>query len=221
MRKSLKQQAKETENKILENNKDFYNEIVNQYFPEQETKRKRKLVLQVSSIAVVCVLIIAGITALLFNVLKEDNVEYLLGNEIGVDSDINELQNAAPWFYINTDENICQVTRTYDSVSGDNLYFEVNIRNYTFAEEIKINLYINPKYISKKELPSNDIQEKEIKGITVRYNERISQNPGIYNFSYKANYKQGKSELYIDYKQKCIDENTHFFEFLEGIIIQE
>lgn len=221
MRKSLKQQAKETENKILENNKDFYNEIVNQYFPEQETKSKRKLVLQVSSIAVVCVLIIAGITALLFNVVKEDKVEYLLENEIGVDSNISELHSAAPWYYINTKENIYQVTRTYDSVSGDNLYFEVNITNNTYAETIKINLYINPKYKSKKELPTNNIQEKQIKGVVVRYNERISQNSGLYDFSYKANYKQGKNELYIEYKQTWIDENTHFFEFLEGIIIQE
>lgn len=220
MKKTLKQQAREVEKKILEDNEDFYNEIVKQYFPKNDTKPKRKRILQISCIAVACAVLIACITTLMFNLLKENKVDYLMENEVVEEIDIDKLKSLIPWFYINTEENIYRSSRTYDSLSGDNLYIEVDITNAKLAEMIKINLYINPKYKYKKELFPNNIQERKIKGVTVSYNEEISQNSyGLYDFSYTAIYKQDKNEIFMLYKQTWIDENSHFFEFLDEMIV--
>lgn len=225
MKKTLRQQAKDVNIKILENNEDFYNEIVNQYFPEKEPKPKRKLVLKLSSIASACLLFIAGINILLYCFLNVDNVEYLMENEVVEDSNIVELQNLAPWFSI-SQEYTYQVTQTYDSISEDILYFEIIISGNNFVEKASIYLYINPNYKTRKQLIKEEVKElyeikdMNINGTEVHYIEKVSQNSyGLYIFSYKAQYEQGKNEIYIEYEQTWIDENTHFFAFLEEMIV--
>lgn len=215
MKKTLKDQARQAEQKILEDNKDFYNNITHKYFSEKPTL-KRNLI-KASSIVTACLLVVAFLSIALYAVFKEEP-EYLLQNEVTIDSDINELNNVVPWCPINNiDEFIYRVTRTYDSISGDNLYFKLKINIESFSEKAVIYLFVNSKYKSNKEL--TDIKSIKINGIDINYEEKFFiDSDEKNNFNINALFKKNGIEIYIEYNQIWYENDTHFFEFLKNII---
>lgn len=221
MKRKLKAQAKKAEKEILARNSDFYNEIMEQYYPEQtKEKSKRKLIIKVSSIVTACILFIVSLSVVLFKFFKNEEVEYLYENEVGENTDMETLYKAVPWFpKLNEQDYDYKLSRTYDSVSGDNLYFAINIKGNSFAETIKVYLYINPYYKERLyELSRDVVNNVTVNKIPVNYKETVKQEDGIFTFEYIAQYSHGKNEVYIEYKQLWFENDTHFFKFLEEIV---
>ena len=221
MKRKLKAQAKKAEKEILARNSDFYNEIMEQYYPEQtKEKSKRKLIIKVSSIVTACILFIVSLSVVLFKFLKNEEVEYLYENEVGENTDIETLYRAVPWFpKLSEQEYEQQASRTYDSVSGDNLYFVMDLKRDSYLETIKIFLYINPRYKEKPYELNNDVVNNiTVNNISVNYNENEKREKELYTFEYKAQYNHGKNVVYIEYQQVWFENDTHFFNFLEEIV---
>lgn len=218
MKKTLKAQARQTEKKILEENKDFYNDITHKYFSKKSTP-KRKVLLKACSIATACLLVVACLSIALYSAFKWKEPEYFVQNEVVIDSDINEINSIAPWFQIgDKEEYLYQIIRIYDSVSGDNLYFEVSLNSKSYFETIYVYLYINPYYKLQHNLFGDDIMDIEINGINVSYEENIEFSNEKYDLNYQAQYKKGKNKVFIKYNQVWPENDTHFFEFLEDFI---
>ncbi len=220
MKRELKSQSKKAEKEILARNSEFYDDTIRQYYPEKKTaKFNRRLIIKVSSIVTACVLFVACLSVVLYSILNDNKIEYLYENEVVEDCDLTELQNAVPWFpKFNEQEYEQQISRTYDSLSGDNLYFVVEIKDANFAETIKIYLYINPRYKHDKKMLTN-AKNANINGLDIIYNENISSDADdFYTFEYKAQYNHGKNEVYIEYRQLWFENDSHFFEFLEEIV---
>lgn len=218
MKRSFKAQIRYAKKKILEEDKEFYNEVKAQYYPEKEAHSKKRLLLKVGAVAACFLLIGICLSVILVNTLKNEPSEYLLENEVVENINIYDLQKSVLWFPIDeSSDSEYHITRIYDSLSGDNLYFEVRIEGNTFAEKVKINIYTNPKYKNKHILSGNDIVTKEINNISVQYTENIS-NKGLYTFNYTAQFTKEKADVYIEYNQVWYENNTHFFKFLEEII---
>ena len=220
MKRELKSQSKKAEKEILARNSEFYDDTIRQYYPEKKTaKSNRRLIIKVSSIVTACVLFVACLSVVLFKALKNEEVVYLYENEVGENTDMGTLYKVVPWFpKLDEKKYEQQVSRTYDSLSGDNLYFVVDIKSLEYSEIIKVYLYINPNYKANNEnlLALKSIQ---INGKKVKYNDNIAvDSDDFYTFEYIAQYSHGKSVIYIEYQQLWFENDTHFFEFLEEIV---
>lgn len=216
MKRSFRKQNQEAEQKILKENADIYDDIVRQYYPPKQAPDKRRTLLKVGSAVFACLLIVSVLTVIVAKVFREEDHMYLLQNEVVEDLDVNELYKEFAWLKTDT-EYTCRAARTYDSVSGDNLYFEARLISNDFAETIKIYLYANPYYKSRKKI-SGDYLDVKTNNINVKCKENVSvDSDSIYYFNYFAQFERDKTDIYIEYQQMWYEDDTHFFEFLKEI----
>lgn len=220
MKKGLRAHSRNVEEQILAENQNFYNEITKQYYPEQKSVRPNHgLIIKMGSLATACLLLVTCLSVVFYFVFKKEKIEYIYENEVGENTNLQTFQDAVPWFFKFYEEDyIYRISRTYDSVSGDNLFFELDLTRDSYVETTKIYLYINPNY--KTDMTELiDSNSTQVNGIEVKYDETIViDSDGFYNFSFEAQYYHDESEVYISYKQLWYEEDTHFFKFLEEIV---
>ena len=219
MKRSFRKQNQIAEQRILDDNADIRDKIVRQYYPpKQAPVRRRALLLKVGSVAFACLLIVSVLTVVVTQVFREEDHKYLLQNEVVETIDVNDLYKEYTWLKTVYDWNIMTATRTYDSVSGENLYFEVDLVGSVFAETVDIYLYVNRYYTNRLTISEKSIESTKINGIEIKYNGSASvDSDSLYHFNYFAQYNKDKVDIYLEYQQMWFEDDPHFFTFLQEI----
>lgn len=218
---SIQDQAKYAENKILEDNADFYNKVQTKHFAKKAANN-RILFLRVGSLAVAALVLVICLSVIMTKVLDDNNEKhYLLQNEENAFCDLSEVNDNLNNAFLDLDANEYdfQVTKIYDSVSGDNLYFLINIVGIDYFENIKMWFFTNPYYEQFVKLSGDVIQATKVGSLDVSYKEVIFQDAdGLFNFNYAAQLNDNKTVVYIEYEQLWYENSSNFFSFLEKAI---
>lgn len=219
-----KQQAKYAEKKILEENEDFYNEIVSAHY-SMEKKRTKYIVGWAGSAGFVILTVVLCLVFLLPNnsMPPDSQKHYLLENEVSVASDLEELNSILEGFSLSIALGYeYLVRRYYDAEFNDNLYFILSIEGENTFETISIYVYINPLYDRQKQLVEERIRVTKIGIFQVHYEENTSvDQDDIYTFNYAAKTEYEDITVYIEYEQLWFEDDTNFFNFFEETFIMD
>lgn len=245
-KRSVKKQARETENKILENNKEWIDGFIKQNYPDENKKRKKKNVSAFavgqpktavrssrSSVAVVgtlsvvvAICLIAAIVAfaLLFNPtvpvpLPKKN--YLTENEKNAESDILELNSGLKDFSVKLEEGFDgKLNRIYDSISNDTLYYSLDIAKIETTEMILIHFYVNKDFLNRKTIKDIGNASTQTIGVfEILYNEEKVNEDWAYKLQYNAITEYNEVSIYIEYEQYSLDGTSNLFNFIEQTFI--
>lgn len=179
---------------------------------------------------IACFLIVA-ITAValsLYFSLKTPSVEppihYFEDNLVKVDSDLQELNADLKLFsiIIDPDKYDVDIKKTYDSVSGDNLFFtlEFNVEEQLTSKNFTVDIVVN-KFYTHKELAyiEDEIQRYQFSDYTLKYTENVQPTSGPFvNVSCKGEMQIGEQWIYItNYSEKAWGQST-FIDTMQSLI---
>ena len=171
-----------------------------------------------------CFLIIAIVLVLiLYYSLKPAPIAppigYLDVNNEKVDSDLNELNSELNLFSLVVDEEEYKISikKTYDSLSGDSLYYSITFTG--LMKSFKLEIVVNSLYEYNKNPYPDDLNEAQISDYTVKYTEISKPASGPFSeISCKGEMQIGEQCIYIvSYNETGIGQST-LVETLKEII---
>lgn len=141
-------------------------------------------------------------------------------NFVWTDSDSTELFAALNGLTVNiSEERIINVQRTYDSLSGDNLFYTLNIDVFPYSMESRI--VVNDKYKFEGFNITESFVTENFSNYSVSYYQTITidSDTGLNMVQYKAKIESEKYNIYvIDYKEYSLEnENGTFLEYIENL----
>ena len=180
-----------------------------------------------ASIACFLVVAITAVSLSLYFSLKpspvESPIKYFDDNFVEVDSNLQELNGDLELFLLTVDENAYRVgiKRTYDSLSGDDLFFTLEFAaNQGLSKQFIVDIVVN-KYYEHKELNYLDEpQEEEFSGYTLKYleNSRPKAGTPFINVECIGEMQIGEQWIYITkYNETAMGQST-FVNTLESLI---
>lgn len=222
-KRGFKQQVKFAEKAITEENKEWYENFVKTQFParKEEKRKRKKIMLSFSSVLAVVLVAVIGVCVTLpkTSAPEEEGKFYYADNMRFEFVGIAEVNDILKDVYITANEIYAlNVERAYDLISNDTLFYKIQLKNADETyENVTLEFYVNPDYKSEKSL-ENEPLEYLFKNKTLTYNRKIIDNDWSYTIHYSAILEIENLEIYIDYEQFSIDEQSNFFEFLEQTI---
>lgn len=221
-KRGFKQQVKFAEKAITEENKEWYENFVKTQFParKEEKRKRKKILLSFSSVLAVVFVAVIGIFVTLPKATEpeEEGKFYYAENISSTVAEFAEVNNSIEVIKINaSDIYELRAERVYDSISEDVLYYRVQFESEETHETVLLEFYVNPYYPSERTL-KNEPTEYVFKGNPLKYDLQITNNDVPFFIHYTAILKIENLEIYIDYEQFSIDEQSNFFEFLEQTI---
>lgn len=178
-------------------------------------------------ISVACFLVAAlTVTLILYYTLysKPKNIFYLTENYVLVDSDIDELNADLTLFTLEVDtaKYSFKVIRTYDSVSGDTLFYRLDIISQDISLKTQIEIVVNENFIHDDMHYSEETVEGSISGYTINYTQSLSSTSvsgiTLNIVDCMGEMQIGTQWIYIqDYRELSFAEGT-FVETLQSII---
>ena len=176
-----------------------------------------------TSIACFLVIAIAVISLSLYFSLKPAPVEppthYFEDNYVEVDSNLEELNNDLKLFIltINTDENDVDIKRTFDSVSGDDLFFTLEFAG--FSKRFRFDIVVNKFYTHNELVYTEELREEQFSGYTIRYFEQSQPMSGPFiNVSCKGEMQIGEQWIYIVRYEEVAMGHSTFIDTLQSLI---
>lgn len=222
IKKRLNQEAKNTYKEILTPQDNEFLAQLKQQTQANATKRpNRKHWIWATACATLCIVI--AIVCVTTIPLTNQSPTYLEDNFIYADADILTVNSYLHEFRIvnNANYNFGSVQRTYDSVSGDTLFFFAHIE----SDLISANLVaVCNKYFSYNEFRNAEtLQEIKLSdNYSIFYHKDCAIDPdyGFYCVTGSAKI-QGKDEtIYImNYSEISADEDGTFLEFIQNVVI--
>lgn len=178
---------------------------------------------------IACFLIVA-ITAVALSIyfsLKtppvESPIHYFEVNFVEVDSNLHELNDDLKLFSIEVEENAYKVDikRTYDSVSGDDLFFTLEFTaKQGLSKKFRFDVIVN-KYYEHEELTYiEELKETKISDFTLKYYEiyRPMSGTPFVNIDCMGEIQIGEQWIYITkYEERAIGQST-FVDTLQSLI---
>lgn len=217
-KRSIKQQAKYAEKKILEQNKDFYANIAESKFGSVNVKQHRRPLSLYIAAAVVAAVTLTFV--LIFPLLEGLSKEYSSENNVVEDISISQFNSyIGKLEFVALDKYTYRYNRVYDSVSKDTLFLVLRVST---NEGIKASVYF---YTNKffEEYTAGFIDEKDgsfqANGFSMNYRLDITAIDELFNlFYYKAFGTYQKINIYIEHEQMCIGNQSNFFDFVKQSI---
>ena len=152
--------------------------------------------------------------------LVEPPIQYFEGNFVKVDSDIDELNADLELFSLVVNENDYDllIEKTYDSLSGDTLYYRLNI-SLQNGKLFKLDIVVNRLYEYKQFSFDREPVETKISGYTLKYVEDIEEMfPPLTKVTCKGEMQIGGQWIYIEkFEEMTLGQST-FIETLQSII---
>lgn len=210
-------------------NETFHQEVREELFPQHTPARKRIRPKQVwisfaATMAIACVVLVCCLTLLTpstgkpsGNPVKPPEKEYFFENEceeIGYLTQVNDdLDNAFIFNNLNYD-----ITRKYDSLSNDTLYYQLIYINDAMLETINIYVYTNKYY----KLEWNDERcdmNSTLKGVEVKYISNYKNLDFYYEVNTTAYITLDNAKIYVEYNGVSLDgQSNNFLQALAQII---
>lgn len=212
--KYLKKAAKAEQEKILESGGDLLASLQAQ-IPQK--KKKRRVAVWLSVAATSLALIIAAVCVGVFAFREEKDI-YYDGNVIFAGSDLPELETACREFTVDpTSIEITSISKAYDSVSGDTLYFQLQIYG-------DMNVFTNMAIVCNPNYHYADFirplrLSREINGYTLSYDLQISPEGEGYGINGLGKIKGTRETVFITFTQISErEDNETFFAFIQNTI---
>lgn len=221
-KRSFKQQVKHAQKAILEQNKEKYEKLMDQYYSEIPKHAEKKafnsktLFISLSSVFAVFIIIsLFTLWSIFFPSLDSTSAKhYLTENEVYTEIDLLELNSNLNSFSIELQDIYnTKIERVYDSESHDILYYKLQLINddETF-ETIFIEIYTNPNFKNRKKLP-DDVNYKTLGEFNLIYNENIQDDEWAYIIKFLALTEYNDIMIFINYEQLSLDNQNNFFNF--------
>lgn len=177
-------------------------------------------------ISIACFLVIAlTVTLILYFSLKpasfEPPIHYFEDNFVKVDSSLEELNADLESFklVVNDNDYEVKVKKTYDSLSGDSLFYSLNFSHQNGMKLFALEIVVNSLYEHEQVIYKDPIESK-IEKYTVKYSESVEPMLGT-PFSKticKGEMQIGDQWIYIEkYEEMALGQST-FIETLQSII---
>ena len=150
-------------------------------------------------------------------------IHYFEDNFVKVDSDLQELNNDLILFSLAVDEDMydLEVSKTYDSLSGDNLYY---VLRFDQKEGLKkfftFNIVVNGEYEHEQVEYSNEPDVYQISGYDLKFVENAKEvkDTPFSMVTCQGEIQIGEQWLYIEnYEEMALGQST-FIETLQSII---
>ena len=184
-----------------------------------------------AGIACFLVVAITAVALSLYFSLKSPSVEppvhYFDDNFVVVDSNLQELNADLQLFSlnINNSEYKVDIKRTYDSVSGDDLFFTLEFSvnqnpNKRFRLDIVVNKFYNHKSLTYTERLKEEQFSENNPEYTIKYSEESKTVPGtpFINIEILGELQIGEQWIYVvSYIEMAIGQST-FLDTLQSLI---
>ena len=180
-----------------------------------------------ASIACFLIVAITAVSLSLYFSLKpspiDQPIKYFDDNFVEVDSNLQELNGDLQLFVLAVDtvEYDVSVRKTYDSLSGDDLFFTLEVSaNNGLSKKFALDIVVNKHYTHKELNYLAELKETQISDFTLKYYE-ISQammgSPFV-NVECKGEIQIGEQWMYVvNYKETALGQST-FIDTLQSLI---
>lgn len=228
MKKDLRKLARQDHNKILDENKYFYEKIKAENYSTDHSEaktEKNRFSWKKFSFAMAAVLLVIVISATMLLIFLPDNNSeqkkyYAEENFL---TDIVEYENVKNNLkYFNVDENIIDtIFLTYDSLSGDYLFYDIFGAREDYMEDWKITICVNKDYAFPyvEELYN---QSTIVNGYEVKYYTNSYVEDGVFVSVTNSLIKIKDETILIEYT--CLNfehEENNFFNWLGNTITKK
>ena len=166
-------------------------------------------------------------TLSLYFSLKSPSVEppihYFEDNFVEVDSNLQELNADLQLFAltIDTDEYEVSIRKTYDSVSGDDLFFTLEFSaNQGLSKKFRLEIVVNKFYKHEELTYTDDLSKTQFSGYTLKYLESSQPMTGtpFVSVDSMGELQIGEQWIYIvRYEETAFGQST-FIETLQSLI---
>lgn len=152
-----------------------------------------------------------------------DDIKYVESNFVSVDSDINEFNGASNNLKINlTDERKAVVLRTYDQVSGDDLYYTLRIEEVTESVFVNLDLrvVVNEHYDYENFQIDETFVTETVEDFSVNYSQVVSVDPdfGLNLVKCTGKIEKPNFEIYIlNYEEYALDDGS-FLNYIDDLL---
>ena len=212
--KYLKKAAKAEQKQILENGGELLSSLEAQ-IPQKKKKRRVAVWLSVAatSLALIITAVCVGVFA-----FREEEIIYHDGNIAFEKSNFFELESTCREFTMDpSSAEYLSFSKAYDSLSGDTLYFVINIAGIVGASA-NIIIVSNPNY-HYTFLTEPLLQSREINGYTLSYDLQISPKQEIFGINAWGEIDGTRETVYITFMQISErEDNETFFAFIQNTI---
>ena len=211
--KYLKKAAKAEQEKILENG----GELLASLQAQIPQKKKRRVAVWLSVAATSLALIIAAVCVGVF-AFREDEIIYYEENVAFEETDLAELETSCREFSVDpTSIKISSISKAYDSVSGDTLYFELELRK-SMNVYMEMIIVCNPNYHYIFQMEPL-LLSREIDGYTLSYDFQTKQSGALFRLNGYGKIAGTRETVYILFVQisEWEDDET-FFAFIQNTI---
>ena len=150
-------------------------------------------------------------------------VHYFEDNFVEVDSNLQELNDDLQLFTVTIgDEYNFHIKRTYDSVSGDDLFFTLEFNSKKgLSKKFTVDIVVNKFYEHEELTYIDDLKETQVSGYTLKYYENSQPMTGMpfVNVDGKGEIQIGEQWVYvINYEERAMGQST-FIETLQSLIV--
>ena len=170
---------------------------------------------------------ITAVALSLYFSLKSPSVEppahYFDDNLVVVDSNLQELNDDLQLFIftIDTVEYDVSVRKTYDSLSGDDLFFTLEITaNQKISKKFRLDIVVNKFYAYKELTYTGELKEAPFSDYNIKYTEKSKAMSGtpFTTVECMGEMQIGEQWIYITkYNETAIGEST-FIQTLQSLI---
>lgn len=214
--KKLEKYVDEKTNSL--NDKAFLDELKQSATPEKNRLSKKSLfVIGASSLVTVALLIAIICVVILYDpVNKSQEHYYSSGDENRRSSTVEELNADTVYYDLRSDIN-ADADIVFDTVSNDDLYYEVNIDLEDTFENVKIVVVTNKFYDYKFE--HFDYTDRETLGSYVlNYIVMTQEEDGIYTHKVDAEIITSAEKIYITYEGLGLEQESNFIYCIEQLL---
>ena len=179
-----------------------------------------------TGIALFLVVAITAISLSLYFSLRpapiESPIQYFDDNFVEVDSSLQELNDDLQLFTltVDSDEYDLSIKKTYDSVSGDNLYYSLDfVAKKGLSKKFKLKVVVNKSYEHEGLVYTDELKETPIVDYTLKYTEISQPMSGpLVAVNGMGEIQIGEQWIYIvRYEEMAMGKST-FVETLQSLI---
>lgn len=229
VKKYLKKQAgQDLQSLETEGDREFLGQLEN-IAEENARARAKKRNLQ-GLWAIPSVAVAGGLAAVLLVELLPvaddglDDIKYIESNFVSVDSDMKEFNDASDNLVINitADKTVNSVVKTYDQVSGDELYYTLRIEEVTETVFVCLDMLIvvNEHY-DYEEFEINDLFKTETcTDFSLTYRQKVTADSGtgLNMVQCTGKIEKPNFEIYIlNYEEYALDDGS-FLNYIDDLL---
>ena len=224
VKKYLKDKAKQDRETLLTDSDEIFLDDLKSKAEENSVKRKDSHSrFWVSALIGAMALILVVVSVLVFYPHPDNEIKYLESNFEHIESDIEDVEKSLHDFSLTIDSSAysCGVVKVVDTVSGDTVYYTLNIQSVDLLKNIELVIVTNENYQYNAAFDTNEFISVDNSSYSFIYytDKSIDEEFGLEVLNAQAELHKGKEYIYVlDYKEMLFDPVGSFIETIQGMI---